>query len=90
MNKLLVAAAVAGTLLCLSISAKADDPCTDCVTHRFYTNSDGDRVHSPSKTYSGKRPVGATAHCLDGTWSFSRHPDGDLTCSHHGGVDAGG
>jgi hypothetical protein len=88
-----IAAATFAIVLSLSMSAKAEsgnDPCTDCVTHRFYTNSDGDRVHSPSKTYSGKRPAGATAHCLDGTWSFSRHPDGDWTCSHHCGVDAGG
>ncbi|WSY63845.1 DUF3761 domain-containing protein [Nocardia sp. NBC_00881] len=29
-------------------------------------------------------PDGASAHCKDGTYSFSRHRAG--TCSHHGGV----
>lgn len=31
-------------------------------------------------------PVGATARCGDGTYSFSQHRRG--TCSHHGGVAA--
>jgi hypothetical protein len=31
-------------------------------------------------------PPGATAHCRDGTYSFSQHRSG--TCSHHGGVAA--
>src|SRR5439155_18767336 len=29
-------------------------------------------------------PPGATARCVDGTYSFSQHHSG--TCSHHGGV----
>jgi Protein of unknown function (DUF3761) len=29
-------------------------------------------------------PVGATARCVDGTYSYSQHRSG--TCSHHGGV----
>src|SRR5947207_10880315 len=29
-------------------------------------------------------PAGATAHCNDGTYSYSQHRSG--TCSHHGGV----
>lgn len=29
-------------------------------------------------------PVGATALCRDGTYSYSQHHRG--TCSHHGGV----
>ena len=32
----------------------------------------------------GSAPPGATAHCRDGTFSFSQHHQG--TCSHHGGV----
>jgi hypothetical protein len=32
----------------------------------------------------GSPPVGATAQCRDGTYSFSQHRQG--TCSHHGGV----
>ena len=49
---------------------------------RHYTNVDGYSVHSPM--HSSHRPAGATAHCSDGTWSFSQHARG--TCSHHGGV----
>jgi len=33
---------------------------------------------------NGPPPVGATAQCKDGSYSFSRHHSG--TCSHHGGV----
>jgi hypothetical protein len=90
-NKLLATATFA-IALSLSMSAKAEsgnDPCTDCKTHRWYINSEGHRVHSPSETYSGKRPPGATAHCRDGSWSFSEHPSASHTCSYHGGVDAG-
>jgi hypothetical protein len=48
----------------------------------YYTNSDGNRVHSPA--YSNTVPSGATAQCRDGSYSFSQHHQG--TCSHHGGV----
>ncbi len=48
----------------------------------FYTNVSGHRVHRPAR--ASRRPVGATAHCGDGTWSFSEHRSG--TCSHHGGI----
>jgi hypothetical protein len=49
---------------------------------RYYTNKDGIRVQSP--TYYNSQPVGATAQCTDGTYSFSLNHRG--TCSHHGGV----
>jgi hypothetical protein len=49
---------------------------------RYYTNSEGNRVHSPE--YAPTAPVGATAQCEDGAYSFSQHRPG--TCSHHGGV----
>lgn len=49
---------------------------------RYYTNSYGNRVQSP--TYYNSRPPGATALCRDGTYSFSQSRRG--TCSHHGGV----
>lgn len=47
-----------------------------------YTNVDGNSIHSPMR--ADHRPAGATAHCADGTWSFSQHRRG--TCSHHGGI----
>jgi len=49
---------------------------------RYYTNSAGQRVQSP--TYYPSVPRGATARCVDGTYSFSQNRRG--TCSHHGGV----
>jgi len=49
---------------------------------KHYTNSAGERVQSP--THFNSAPVGATALCRDGTYSFSRSRRG--TCSHHGGV----
>jgi uncharacterized protein YraI len=51
---------------------------------RGYINSDGQWVQSPTRTADGLPPAGATAHCRDGTYSFSQHRQG--TCSHHGGV----
>lgn len=48
----------------------------------YYTNVSGNQVHSPA--YSDTVPVGASAQCRDGTYSFSQHRRG--TCSHHGGV----
>jgi len=50
--------------------------------NNYYTNSDGETVHSPA--YSETVPAGAMAQCRDGTYSFSQHRRG--TCSHHGGV----
>lgn len=47
-----------------------------------YVNLSSNVVHSPA--YSNTVPVGATAQCRDGTYSFSQHRSG--TCSHHGGV----
>ena len=49
---------------------------------RYYTNTDGYKVQSP--TYYHSTPTGASALCRDGTYSFSRNRRG--TCSHHGGV----
>ena len=49
-----------------------------------YINVSGHCVHRPE--HATHAPVGATAGCRDGTWSFSEHRQG--TCSHHGGVAA--
>ena len=57
---------------------------SDLDNHQTYRNRNGETVHSPAHTRSGKAPTGATAQCRDGTWSFSRHRSG--TCSRHGGV----
>jgi hypothetical protein len=48
----------------------------------YYRNVSGHCVHRPEQ--SNERPLGATARCRDGTYSFSEHRRG--TCSHHGGV----
>jgi hypothetical protein len=48
----------------------------------YYLNSDGDCIERPVS--APKAPAGATALCVDGTYSFSAHRQG--TCSHHGGV----
>lgn len=49
---------------------------------KTYRNSDGQIVRSPVS--APVAPPGATARCVDGTYSFSQHRQG--TCSHHGGV----
>ncbi len=49
---------------------------------KYYTNSEGDQIQSP--THYDSAPAGATAKCADGTYSFSASRRG--TCSHHGGV----
>jgi hypothetical protein len=49
-----------------------------------YTNSQGNRVRSPTRTADNQPPAGASAQCRDGTYSFSQSRRG--TCSHHGGV----
>ena len=47
-----------------------------------YINVGGHCVHRPVR--ANRTPVGASARCRDGTYSFSEHRRG--TCSHHGGV----
>lgn len=47
-----------------------------------YTNTYGNEV--PRPYYAPSIPVGASAKCRDGSYSFSQSRRG--TCSHHGGV----
>ena len=49
----------------------------------YYQASGGDCVHRPVEADAA--PAGSTAHCSDGTYSYSEHRQG--TCSYHGGVD---
>jgi Protein of unknown function (DUF3761) len=53
-------------------------------THNCYLNSDHQPTHRPTATVDDGIPVGASAKCADGKYSFSRHRSG--TCSSHGGV----
>ena len=57
---------------------------SDMQSNKHCTNSDGQVVHSPTKTNGGKASEGATAKCKDGSYSFSQHHSS--TFSHHGGV----
>lgn len=47
-----------------------------------YVNVRGNCVHRP--VHADRAPIGATAKCRDGTYSFSQSRRG--TCSWHGGV----
>jgi hypothetical protein len=62
-------------------SAPTPAPAPSC-TNGTYVNSAGNTVCSPEAAPSA--PAGATAQCVDGTYSFSQSRSG--TCSHHGGV----
>lgn len=62
-------------------TAPASPPAEPC-TNGTYVNSAGNTVCRPEQ--SPTVPAGATAECVDGTYSFSQSRSG--TCSHHGGV----
>jgi len=57
-------------------------PAAPSCSNGTYVNSAGNTVCSPYA--SSSTPAGATAQCVDGTYSFSQSRSG--TCSHHGGV----
>lgn len=57
-------------------------PVTADASNGTYINVDGNEVQRPYAAIS--IPVGASAVCEDGTYSFSQHRQG--TCSGHGGV----
>jgi uncharacterized protein YraI len=73
---------LAGYILEELLTAQAPQAATS--QGRGYINSQGEWVPSPTRTADSQPPAGATAHCRDGTFSFSRTRRG--TCSHHGGV----
>lgn len=77
-------------LLCNTAVARQHTPPSsqdsELIEQGDYTNSDGQEIHRPAHTKSGKAPDGASAQCRDGTYSFSTHRRG--TCSRHGGVAA--
>jgi Protein of unknown function (DUF3761)/G5 domain len=60
----------------------APAPQSPTCTNGTYVNLAGNTVCSPEA--SSSVPSGATAQCVDGTYSFSQSRSG--TCSHHGGV----
>ncbi|WP_328668826.1 DUF3761 domain-containing protein [Streptomyces sp. NBC_00328] len=60
-------------------SASAPLHCRKAPTRRRRTVG-----RTPASGGSQQAPVGATALCGDGTYSYSAHRRG--TCSHHGGV----
>lgn len=68
-----------------AILANHPDWTTTLSTGTYYSNVNGNSVHSPAQSSSGI-PAGATAQCRDGSYSFSLHHSG--SCSHHGGVSA--
>ena len=63
-------------------SEKQTQSGTNLSNDNYYVNTAGNTVHSPA--YADTVPVGASAQCRDGTYSFSQSRRG--TCSHHGGV----
>jgi hypothetical protein len=81
---------LAGVML-LVVSATANAQCArpdekNLDTHTCYTNRNGNEIHRPARPNDGNPPVGATARCADGTYSYSQNRSG--TCSHHGGVSS--
>ena len=78
MRRIAVLAAAAAVALGGAATASAHNTATDC-SRGYYKNVSGHCIHSPASS-----PIGATARCRDGTYSYSEHASG--TCSHHGGV----
>lgn len=54
--------------------------------NNHYVNSSGQVMHSPAQLLNGEAPVGASARCAYGSYSFGELRRG--TCSRHGGVAA--
>lgn len=82
--KRFVLAAVMGIFVTPAFAYQSAPDESQLQEHHQYTNRYGQHVHSPAHARTNRVPTGATAHCGDGTYSFSRHHSG--TCSRHGGV----
>jgi len=67
-----------GSRAALALIAPSAQVGTAC-SRGYYKNVYGHCIHGPSSS-----PAGATARCVDGTYSYSQSASG--TCSHHGGV----
>ena len=67
----------------LSFKGTTPPPASLPASSGTYTNVDGQQIQRP--VMSDTAPAGASAHCRDGSYSFSTHRSG--MCSHHGGVD---
>ena len=65
----------------IAVGTYVTPPAPSC-PNGTYVNTAGNTVCSPYASPS--TPAGATARCVDGTYSFSQSRSG--TCSHHGGV----
>ncbi|MGN6319225.1 DUF3761 domain-containing protein [Trinickia sp.] len=78
---LVILLAFAGTAYGYQSSSRDE---SQLMEHGHYVNHNGHVVHSPAHSRTGSVPVGATARCGDGTYSFSQHHSG--TCSRHHGV----
>lgn len=83
MRAMLLAAGLLGLLATpISAGGQSRHPAPATCSAGTYTNSRGNEVCRPVR--ANRPPVGATAKCRDGTYSFSQSHRG--TCSHHGGV----
>ncbi len=74
------ASAYVGQISGLTSAPATAYPCNN----RYYRNSSGHLVHSPSCGNESEPPQ-HTATCRDGSVSYSEHR-GTWTCSYHGGV----
>jgi len=66
----------------VALAAQVNEAASYACNHRYYVNSSGHVVHSPSCGAGGEGTPHAV--CRDGSISYSEHHRG--TCSHHGGV----
>jgi Protein of unknown function (DUF3761) len=78
---LIAGAAIATAAIGSASQASAQGECPEGY---YLDRATGDCVPRPEPAPT--QPPGATALCMDGTWSFSEHPYSGGTCHGHGGV----